>query len=297
MMYTISIDIGGTAIKYALLSEMADILYEGKIPTPYSLTKFKEAILFIVKHYEKNHEIDAVGISMPGFINSETGDTGQTGALRFLEGMNIVHLFSEEISHPIFIENDANCVALAESGYGKAVGITDFLVLTVGTGIGGALYLNDNLYTGGQFQAGELGKMRINYNTHPDATLHDLAAMPPLIRQYKNLALENTPEMVTGEYIFEHAERNKKVQQLIIDWVDTLCIGIFNMAVTLNPQKILIGGGVSENPKYISLINERMHEILEWGDFEVPIVACNFHNQAGIMGAYHLAKERLNKVD
>src|SRR5699024_12662452 len=59
-------------------------------------------------------------------------------------------------------------------------------------------------------------------------------------------ALPISPEMVTGEYIFEQAEHNEEVEQLIIDWVDTLCIGIFNMAVTLNPQKILIGGGVRD---------------------------------------------------
>lgn len=296
-MNIVSIDIGGTAIKYALLSEAADILYEGKIPTPYELSEFKKSIVKIVKDYEKSYEIEAVGISMPGFINSNTGFAERGGALTFLDQTNIIDLFSDELSFPIFIENDANCVALAESGYGNAVGVSDFLVLTVGTGIGGALYLNDELYTGGQFQAGELGKMRINYSTHPHATLHEFAAMPPLIRNYKALDFEDTPEMVTGEYIFEHAKKNEKVQQLITDWVDTLCVGIFNMAVTLNPQKILIGGGVSENPDYIALINERMHKILEWDDFEVPITACKFHNRAGIMGAYHLAKEKLSTRD
>src|SRR5699024_12679662 len=98
--------------------------------------------------------------------------------------------------------------------------------------------------------------MRINYDTHPNKTLHEFAAMPPLIRNFKALNLPDTPERVTGEYIFEQAEQNKEVQQLIVDWVDTLCIGIFNIAVTLNPQKILIGGGVSANPKYLPLRSE-----------------------------------------
>jgi len=296
-MYTVSIDVGGTAIKYALFSEKAEIIREGKIPTPKNKKDFKKAIVTIVNQYGIDYAIDAVGMSMPGFINSETGDTGQTGALMFMEGTNFVDLFKDEFPYPLFIENDANCVALAESGYGHAVGVSDFLVLTVGTGIGGALFLNDELYTGSQFKAGELGKMRINYNTHPNSTLHEFAAMPPLIKNYKALELENTPDVITGEHIFEHAKRNERVEQLITDWVDTLCIGIFNMAVTLNPQKILIGGGVSENPDYISLINERMENIWEWEDFKVPIVACKYYNKAGVTGAYHLAKEKLNKDD
>jgi len=294
-MYTVSIDAGGTSVKYALFSEDAEIIREGNVSTPTSKEDFKEAIVTIIKHYEKNYALDAVGISMPGFINSETGDTGQTGALMFLEGTNIVDLFKDDIPYPIFIENDANCVALAESGYGYAQDVSDFLVLTVGTGIGGALFLNDALYTGGQFQAGELGKMRINYNTHPNHTLHEFAAMPPLIKNYKALDLENMPKVVTGEHIFEHAKRNKQVQQLIVDWVDTFCIGIFNMAVTLNPEKILIGGGVSENEEYITLINDRMENIWEWEDFNVPIVACKYHNKAGVTGAYHLAKEQISR--
>lgn len=293
-MYTVSIDVGGTEIKYALFSDKAEIIEQSKVPTPRNKESFKEVITNIVNFFKEKYPLDGLGISLPGYINSDTGFAERGGALTFLDRTNIVDLFQEELSLPVFIENDANCAALAESGFGNAVGLTDFLLLTVGTGIGGALFLDNKLYTGGQFKAGELGKMRINYNTHPNSTLHEFSSMPALIQNYKALNLEGTPEVITGEYIFEHADRDEKVQQLIIDWVDTLCIGIFNMAVTLNPQKILIGGGVSENPKYLPLLNERMKNILEWDDFDVPIVACKYHNRAGVVGAYHLAKEKLN---
>lgn len=292
-MYTVSIDVGGTEIKYALFSEDAEIIEQSKVPTPHNKEKFKELIINIVHSFEENYSLNGLGISLPGYINSETGFAERGGALTFLDYTNIIDLFKEELSLPIFVENDANCAALAESGFGHAVGVSDFLLLTVGTGIGGALYLDNKLYTGGQFKAGELGKMRINYSTHPNSTLHEFAAMPSLIRNYKALNLPNTPEIVTGEYIFEQAEHNEEVHQLIIDWVDTLCIGIFNMAVTLNPQKVLIGGGVSANPKYLPLINERMKKVFEWDDFEVPIVACKFYNAAGIVGAYNLVREGL----
>lgn len=293
-MYTVAIDVGGTEIKYALFSSDAEIIKQDKIPTPNNKEDFKQSIVHIVHSFEEEYSLDGLGLSLPGYINSKTGFAERGGALFFLDRTNIFDLFREELSLPIFIENDANCAALAESGFGHAVGVSDFLLMTVGTGIGGALYLNDELYTGGQFKAGELGNMRINLNTHPNRTLHEFAGMPSLIRDFKALNIENTPEMVTGEYIFEQAEKNEEVQQLIVDWVDTLCIGIFNMAVTLNPQKILIGGGVSANPKYLPLVNERMENIREWNDFKVPIVACKFYNAAGVVGAYHLVKENLS---
>ena len=296
-MYTVTIDVGGTEIKYALFSEDAEIIEQSKVPTPYGKEKFKTQIVHIVQAFEEKYPLEALGISLPGYINTESGFIERGGALTFLDQTNIIDLLKEELTLPIFVENDANCAALAESGFGQAVGLTDFLLLTVGTGIGGALYLDNQLYKGGQFKAGEFGMMRINYESHPNRTLHEFAAMPALIRDFKALKLEGTPEMVTGEYIFEQAEHNEKVEQLIIDWVDTLCIGIFNMAATLNPQKILIGGGVSANPKYLPLVNERMKEVLGWDDFEVPIVACKFYNAAGVVGAYHLVKEKLsNKV-
>lgn len=293
-MYTVAIDVGGTEIKYALFSEDAEIIEQSKVPTPYGKEKFKTVIIQIVQAFEENYSLDGLGLSLPGYINSKTGFAERGGALMFLDQTNIIELLKEDLSLPIFIENDANCAALAESGFGHAVGVSDFLLLTVGTGIGGALYLDNKLYTGGQFKAGELGTMHINYDTHPNKTLHEFAAMPPLIRNFKALNLPDTPERVTGEYIFEQAEQNKEVQQLIVDWVDTLCIGIFNIAVTLNPQKILIGGGVSANPKYLPLINERMTEIFAWDDFKVPIVACKFYNAAGVVGAYNLVKENLS---
>src|SRR5699024_1937656 len=160
VMYTVAIDVGGTEIKYALFSEDAEIIKQDKIPTPNNKEDFKQAMLQIVRSFENDYPLDGLGISIPGFINSKTGFAERGGALHFLDHTNIIDLFREELSLPIFIENDANCAALAESGFGHAVGVSDFLLLTVGTGIGGALYLNDELYTGGQFKAGEFGAMR-----------------------------------------------------------------------------------------------------------------------------------------
>src|SRR5699024_5208353 len=149
-----------------------------KVPTPDNKEKFKECIINIVHSCEENYSLNGLGISLHGYINSESGFAKRGGARTFLDYTSIIDLCKVELSIHLFVENDANCAALAESGFGHAVGVSDFLLLTVGTGIGGALYLDNKLYTGGQFKAGELGKMRINYSTHPNSTLHEFAAMP-----------------------------------------------------------------------------------------------------------------------
>src|SRR5699024_8305933 len=128
-MYTVSIDVGGTEIKYALFSEDAEIIKQSKVPTPHNKEKFKECIINIVHSFEENYSLNGLGISLPGYINSETGFAERGGALTFLDYTNIIDLFKEELSIPIFVENDANCAALAESGFGHAVGVVVFLYL------------------------------------------------------------------------------------------------------------------------------------------------------------------------
>src|SRR5699024_10055710 len=117
-MYTVAIDVGGTEIKYALLSEDAEIIEQSKVPTRYGKEKFKTVIIQIVQAFEENYSLDGLGLSLPGYINSKTGFAERGGALMFLDQTNIIELLKEDLSLPIFIENDANCAALAESGFG-----------------------------------------------------------------------------------------------------------------------------------------------------------------------------------
>ena len=294
MMNTVCFDIGGTYIKYALVSNNGEILQQDKVETPYQKDAFQQGIAAIVNQFALEYEVNAVAISMPGYINPETGYAERARSLVYLDHMNLIELLSEKITLPIYIENDANCAALAERYSGSAQGIDNFIVMTIGTGIGTALFLNGSLFRGASFKAGEYGHSRINYQQQPNATMHDIFSTRVLVKRYKQLLGISSTEHVTGEAVFEAARTNPAVEVLLTEWVQWICVGIYNLSCTLNPDKILIGGGVSANPELIPRIQAQMKHIDErWvTDFNVPIEPCRYLNDAGILGAYYFAAQQ-----
>lgn len=294
-MQTVCFDIGGTYIKYALVSNNGEILQLAKVETPYQKAEFQQIIADIVERFTLEYEVDAVGISMPGYINPKTGYAERAGSLTYLDQTNLIELLREKIALPIYIENDANCAALAERYSGSARGIDNFIVMTIGTGIGTALFLNGRLFRGATFKAGEYGHSRINYQQQPNATMHDIFSTRILVNRYKQLLGIDSSEFVKGEEVFEVAKTNPAVGALLTEWVQWICVGIYNLACTLNPEKILIGGGVSANPELIPRIQAQMNRIDErWTtDFNVPIEPCRYLNDAGILGAYYLSVQQL----
>lgn len=296
-MNCVCFDIGGTAIKYALVSHDEGITHHGKITTPYDLAAFQKVIAAVVEEYASMNEITAIGISMPGYINPETGYAERAGALAYLDHKNIIDVLSENISFPIYVENDARCAALAERYSGHAQGMENFIVMTIGTGIGTAFYLNGGLYRGASFKAGEFGHSRIDYQKRPQHTMHDIFSMRILVEEYKKTMKIPASAIVTGEEVFETAKLNSEVEEMIQEWVQWLCLGIYNLACTFNPEKILIGGGVSANPGLIPRIKQQMSAIDErWiTDFYTLIEPCKYLNNAGILGAFYFVEQQLQK--
>lgn len=296
-MNAVCFDIGGTAIKYALVSQNKGIVHQGKITTPYDITTFQKVIAEVVEEYAATDEITAVGISMPGYINPQTGYAERAGALAYLDHKNIIDVLSEKISFPIYIENDARCAALAERYSGNAQGLDNFIVMTIGTGIGTAFYLNGSLYRGASFKAGEFGHSRIDYQKRPQHTMHDIFSTRILVEEYKKHMKIPAPAVVTGEEVFETAKLDPEVEEMIQKWVQWLCVGIYNLACTFNPEKILIGGGVSANPELLPRIERQMSQIDErWiTDFYTVIEPCKYLNNAGILGAFYFVEQQLEK--
>ncbi|MCI3027656.1 ROK family protein [Desemzia sp. C1] len=296
-MNAVCFDIGGTAIKYALVSQNKGIAHQGKITTPYDLTTFQKVIAEVVEEYAATDEITAVGISMPGYINPQTGYAERAGALAYLDHKNIIDVLSEKISFPIYIENDARCAALAERYSGNAQGLDNFIVMTIGTGIGTAFYLNGSLYRGASFKAGEFGHSRIDYQKRPQHTMHDIFSTRILVEEYKKHMKIPAPAVVTGEEVFETAKLDPEVEEMIQGWVQWVCVGIYNLACTFNPEKILIGGGVSANPELLPRIERQLSQVDErWiTDFYTVIEPCKYLNNAGILGAFYFVEQQLEK--
>jgi beta-glucoside kinase len=286
----IAFDIGGTKVKHGLLLENGRILSKGSYDTPSSnLELFLEKMIDTIQTYLDNYDAIGVAISMPGFIDPHTGYSEQAGAVTALNGQNLKRLLESRIYLPVEIENDGNCAAIAEKMSGNAKDCADFICMTVGTGIGGGIFIGGKLLQGYNFKGGEFGFM-ITQSTGD--VMHNNASTTALIRSYKNLKGINEDEKVEGETIFRKAENDYSVRRIVDDWIKNLCYGIFNLAATLNPQKILIGGGILTQQGLIDKINHQLDQLYWWKDIKVPVECCKHENDAGIIGAMYYFKQK-----
>lgn len=295
MRYYIGIDIGGTNIKYGLLDETGLILDQGKVKTARDdgqdiIAKIQE----VTARYRADNEITAVGVSVPGSIR-EDGFMITGGAINDFYRINLKDILEDKLDVPVFLENDANCAALAELWQGRAKGKRHFLTVVVGTGVGGAIVINGQLFTGANFNAGEFGYMLVDPIQFGDTRRASLSLGGSVglgvVEKY-GLRTENLG--LDGKQIFDLAAAGDVAAIGVINgFYDRLAIGLFNLSTAFDPEMILIGGAVSTNAAFIKEINRRIVALQaghkDMGGVKLPpIEACKFENDAGIIGAvYH----------
>ena len=289
----ISFDVGGTKVKHGLLLEDGTFLAKGSYKTPRKdLDIFLQKKIEIIQMYLQD-QVMGVAISLPGFINPNTGYSEQAGAVTALMNQNLKRLLESKIPLRVEIENDGNCAAIAEKISGNAKECNDFICVTIGTGIGGGIYVGGKLLHGHRFRAGEFGFM-ITQAQGKDIgpNLHSAASTSSLISAYRTLKGISENEYVTANTVFLAAEESKSVRRLIDNWARKISYGIFNLASTLNPQKILIGGGITEQKNLLSIITQQLNELPSWDEINIPVELCKHRNNAGMIGAmYHFRQK------
>lgn len=287
----VGIDVGGTKVKHGVVLEDGSMIKKGMYDTKVeSLDEFLGDIIEVVNIYRENYDISGVAISMPGFIDNKRGIPLVCYTVKCVEGVNIKGILEEKLGVRVEIENDANCVALAEKFNGNAKECSDFICLTIGTGIGGGIYLNDKLIRGHGFKGGEFGFMiteGINKENQGFQIYSSSASMKGLIEKYKILKDIDKECKIEGHEVFKDEEVDEDVKILVENWLKTISYGIVNLASTLNPEKILIGGGVSSKDGFIGRINECLNTIKWWKDISCTIECCKHENDAGIIGAVY----------
>lgn len=282
----IAIDIGGTKVKHGVILEDSSIFEKSSYKTNcnnYDI--FIIDLINIINYYRNKYEISGIGISIPGFVNTSTGFTQRAGAITILDGKNLKTIIENTTNISVSIENDANCVALAEKLNGNAKDCKDFICYTIGTGIGGGIFVNNRIVHGKNFMAGEFGFMKINDNIKD--TLHNNSSASSLISNYKKLKNIPQNENIEGDIIFEEAQYNILVKELLEKWYKNIASSIFNLGVTLNPEKILIGGGVSQRDDLIINIQKELNKFEFWSEFEIIIEPCMHRNDAGMIGSLY----------
>lgn len=283
----LAIDVGGTSIKYAYIQNPREISRK-QIPTNLNSYEELEALVLHLIQPLKT-KIKAVSFSFPGTINDD-GKLITAGAVKRLDGIELKKRLEDKINLPVIVENDAHCAAIAEMRLGNGRDVDDFITFTIGTGIGGSIICDKKILKGKQFIAGELGMMLINRDKNDFERLHDNASTSALINKYNK---KFKVEINDAREILEKYDIDMAVSSLVDDWALNIAYGIFNLSASLNPQKILIGGGISENDKLIPIINKALNLIPFWDEFKCEIETCKFRNNAGILGSYCNAVERL----
>lgn len=293
----LGIDIGGTLIKYGIYNENGNEV-ENESNSVNSIRDNIDALIDCLENIIKNaKDIEGVGISIPGGVDTEKGIIIEGGAIPVLAGIDLKKFLSERTGYKIEIENDANCVVLAEKWIGNGKNSSCFVCITIGTGIGGGIFINNKMHTGNTFLAGEFGFIITedieDYNNIK--TLSSEASTESLIKSVA-LAKNIVSDELNGIKIFNMLnEKDELVVIIYKNWLRKLCIGINNIGFSIDPEKILIGGGVSGSPRLLKDIKEELLRINPLTQNWI-IETCKFFNSSGKIGAVYNYLKRNEKI-
>ena len=290
-MNILAIDIGGTMIKYGLVSSDGEILSTDKIETEAEkgLENILNKIDNIFKRYKKNNPV-GIAVSGTGQINGMIGKViGGNPIIPNWIGTNLVKILEEKDNLPAVLENDVNCVALGEKWIGAGKDLSNFICLTIGTGIGGGIILNNQLFRGENFVAGEFGHTLIK-----KGEFEQFASTIALIRLVK----ERTGKILNGKEIFDLEKKEiVEYQEVISEWIENLTDGLSSIIYCFNPANIILGGGVigQGKPLINRIKNSLFKKIGPQFKEKLNIIQAKLGNNAGMIGASYLLLEKINK--
>ena len=264
-------DVGASAIKYALMDNDAHIYEKGKEVTPHD--NFEHFLTILKSIYEKYQtQIDGIALSLPGTIDSVRGQIYAPGGLSYNENINLVDKMRSFTQLPITIENDGKSAALAEVWKGNLKDCQDGIVIVVGSGLGGGIIKDGQLWKGQHLFAGEFSYI---FQGEGTSFMENAWAVKG-----------STTALIMDVARRKNIEACAALQTL----AKNLAIGIYNLQCILDPQKILIGGGISQQPILIEKIQEELNKIYEKIPFDIPhaqIDNCCYYNDSNMIGALY----------
>ena len=306
-------DLGGTHLRAATVDRHGKIQFRFKQNTPQARDPgaIVDAIVAAVRECEQqsdgaNH-ISAVSLVVPGTVNVAEGAVVRAPNLPYLNGFHLAAALTEQLGLPTILENDANAAAVGEMWQGAAVGCNTIICLTLGTGVGGGIILDGKLWRGVDGAAAEIGHMCVDPFGGVACTcgsrgcLEVFASATAIVRmtreaspRYPESILQGTPDR-TAEMIFEAGQQGDDLALEIFRRMGVyLGIGLANLINILNPEMIVIGGGVVNG---WDLFEKHMHQQVEERAFpllaaRVKIVRAKRGDDAGLLGAARLASTK-----
>jgi len=306
--YYLGIDLGGTFIKGGIVDGEGKILLRDKVPTESEKGSdgVVSNIVSLCRSLMEKLDIsvsDLVGVGMgiPGTVDSKRGEVVYANNLGW-QNFVITDKISEALGLPVKIANDASVAVLGESRFGCGKGYRHVVMITLGTGVGGGLLLNGNLFEGNHSAGGELGHMVIVKDGEPctcgrRGCIEAYASVTALIRDTKR-AMEKNPESklweigsldaVTGKTAFDYLEKDQTAKAVVDRYLEMVGVSIVNMANLIRPEIIILGGGIcAEGERLLRPLREMLAREIHGGDTgpAVKIVTAELGNDAGLLGA------------
>ena len=288
------LDIGGTAVKSGIwngqeLKEIRETPSEAKQGGSVLMQRM-QAILKQLLPFE------AIGISTAGQVNGETGSIiFANDNIPGYTGMEIRTILEHEFGVPAAVENDVNAAALGEMRKGAGIGKKDFLMLTYGTGIGGAIVTGGRLYHGASWSAGEFGGIVVHPEEMKDGQTFSgcyegCGSASALVRSVQR----KRPELSDGREIFGHLAE-EDVKAAVDAWIDEVVCGLITLIHIFNPEMVILGGGIMSQSYVTDTIREKIRPKLAGGFQNTIITGAVLGNRAGMTGAAFLAETVLQE--
>ena len=289
MKYYAGIDIGGTRVKMGIINEEGTVIVlENEATATTREDLMKQILNFILRHQE--HTVLGVGVSMPGIVR-EDGYMQTSGAIKCFLKHPMKAELEEYLKLPVEIENDSKSASLAEKWIGAARELDDFVCFTLGTAVGGAIYINGKLVRGlggmaGEFGIALCGRKRGEYNEQSFSCLAGVVA--GLCRNYSYRVHERVLDAVE---IYRRAHAgDQDARDCIEEFYHDVAILLVNTAVIVAPKVMLIGGGISANEEAMAGIQKEYEKMSQeyhvLSLVEMPrILPCQLKNDAGMIGA------------
>ncbi|MCV3762790.1 ROK family glucokinase [Companilactobacillus farciminis] len=312
----IGVDLGGTTIKFAILTDKGEIQQKWSIETnilsdgQLIIPDIIDSINHHIDMYDMSvDQFDGIGLGSPGTINHEKGTIKGAFNLNWTNEVYPVRDIEKGTGLPVVIENDANVAALGERWQGAGNNANDVVFVTLGTGVGGGIIANGKLIQGQNGAAGEIGHVTVDPNGFmctcgKKGCLETIASATGIVRVARDRASEyagnselkamlDDGQDISAKDVFDLAKKDDDLALMVVDYVcDSLGFVLGNIANTLNPKFVVIGGGVSAAGDF--LLNKvdkamRKNEFATIKD-STELRLASLGNGAGVIGAASLIK-------
>lgn len=315
MRYFAGIDLGGTFVKCGIVSSTGELILKDKIPTgarrPYAEIAADMAELVLSLAQKTGVRLEAAGIGSPGTVDSANGVVVYSNNIKW-ENVPLAGEMKKLLNMSVYTTNDANAAALGESYMGAGKNYKSSVLVTLGTGVGGGVVLNGELYEGFRSAGAEIGHILIKANGERctcgrRGCFEAYASATALIKQTKSAMKKDANsvmwklcggniENVDGKTAFDGARAGDKTAVNTVNcYVGYLAAGLTDVCNLLRPEAILIGGGISaEGDTLLKPLKELVYSKIFGGMRYAPveILAASLGNDAGVYGSARLAMKK-----